>query len=223
MSEHTQFDRPSVINRVLNQLDELTEPRQVSEQDDAEGTRLEYRHQHVLPSLLEALRSAVLPGGDNSQAAGGKAFESRPAARLSPIDVLRKLDTFARKWCDTFGVRRATTAGYLAAIKGQLAGCADTTLRKLEVELGSLYRAARVATGYDDAPTAINGEQCPFCGNESLMWNRQEAEFRAWCSNVACRALGEQQGMPRAWNNDTLHILREMLRQSRQHETLAAQ
>lgn len=216
-------DRTSTINRILDEIDELTQPRWIAEFEDADGNGLAIGvHRHVLPSLLEALRAAVEPGGDNGQAAGGKAFESRPAARLSPIVVLRNLDVFARGWCREFDVRRATTVGHLVAIKGQLGGCTDATLRRLDIELGALYAAARVATGYDDPPAAVRGERCPFCGHESLMWNRQETEFRAWCSNAVCRAAGEQQGMPRTWDNDTLPVLREMLRLNREHETLGA-
>lgn len=220
--DRSTLDRHTVINRIIDQLAEFTDPRPVSEGNDSKGERLAKRHTHTLPSLLAALRAAVSPGGDNGQAGGSKAFESRPAARLSPIVVLRQVDAFARKWCKVFDVQRATTGGHLSAIRGRLAGCSDSTLREIDIELTALYGAARVATGYDDPPTAVHGERCPFCGRESLMWNRREDEFRAWCTDPDCKRLGQESGMPRSWSNETLPILRAMLEQNRTYETLAA-
>lgn len=210
-------------NELMDWLEELTEPRRVVEFEDAEGRGIgKGLHQHVLPSLLDALAAAVEPGGDNGQAEGGKSFESRPAARLSPIVVLRQLDEFGRRWCTVFGLRRASIRGHLLAVKGQVPGCSDHDLQRLAGELEPLWQVAREVTGWDDPPAPMRGAACPFCGRESLMWNRRDADFRAWCSNAQCRAAGEESGMPRSWDNDTLPVLREMLRVSREQEKLAA-
>lgn len=204
-----KFDRHKTINRVLDQLDEITEPRNISEQYDAEGRVLAKRHVHTLPSLLEALRAAVVPGGDVGQQTGARAFESRPAARLDPIVVIADADATARKWCATFNVQRSSTLGHLVALKGSLGGCSDHTLRLVALDVQRVYTAARIATGYDDPPTTVD-EPCPVCTRrQTLTWNRREDEVRAWCSRCGTN-----------WPADKIGILVAMLDYNRTKEMM---
>jgi hypothetical protein len=214
VSEKARWNRTTAIGRIYDQVAELIEPRNVSEDYSFEmwaGERLlgqkPRRHTLTLPSLLQCLAEAVEPGADIGQALGGRAFESRPAARLDPIKVLRDIDKQSRKWCLFLEINRETLVGHLSALKGAASQLDDHDLRLLDQDVLSWHRKAKVATGEDPAPINLN-HPCPECGQRGLVLSGD----LQWAVCRYCQ---------RPWPHELIGLLGEMLRVNAEQETVA--
>lgn len=202
------FDRHAAINRVLDEITELTEPRNISNPLWSRKKKRTVFHVHTLPSLIEALRAATSPGADISQQYGAKEFESRPAARISPIYVLTKIEDEAKSLCDDYDLRRATLNGYLMALKGHAGQLEDHSLRVLDAAVKRWGRMARLATGEDPMPITLS-DRCPVCGRKNKLTITGDMQY------VRCDACKID------WDEHSIGIFAQMLENNRTHETLA--
>lgn len=160
------------------------------------------RHITRHPSLLDQLRAAG--NGDKVGAEGAMAggYESRPAARLEALDVLRTIASGADDWIVRHftAESRSTIEGNLHALVG-LAAAADTALRsRLAHDARSWLTLARVVTGWDSAPWRPRAS-CPVCEHVGDLRVRLDERV------AACLHCKE------AWTPATIGLLADHLRE----------
>src|SRR5438874_1120773 len=76
----------------------ITETEVTGRRRKAKRTRQRRKHIVELPSLLESLTEAMVPGATGDPATMG-GFESRPSAELEPVNVVRMIRSEATTWC----------------------------------------------------------------------------------------------------------------------------
>jgi len=207
-SSRGKWSRGDALARIREAIRDFTEPRHISEAytDDTGRTK---HHVHMLPPLIDAVAAAIEPGADNGQADGGKAFESRPPIRLDPIRVLARINREARAWAKLMDLRRHTLRGFLLAINGSASQLEDQELKKLDSEVGSWWKDAKIVTGFD-APSLILDQPCPYCSRKAL----RITGTLDWAVCMRCQ---------QRWDTDTIGLLGQMIQANTQHETLAAE
>ena len=151
---------------LLAAADELTDPRRHVESITGwvNRNRKTIRRTVTLPSLLEQLAAAVVPGethveGDTTPSG----FASRPPARLDAIDRLLAIEASAARWVASMGlVVREDTCGNIRALVG-ISGTLDSdTLAALITEV-TMWRAwAATVTGWSTPPFRPH-VPCPVC------------------------------------------------------------
>jgi hypothetical protein len=171
----------------------------------ARRSRQRTAHTVTLPSLLDSLSLAAVPGASESGPSGG-GFESRPAAELDAIYVLRTIAVGATNWAHTLGVTRATLPGMLRGLVS--AQHTDDQLRTLQREVERWVRLARIATGFDAPPMTIDNP-CPSCGRKNCLVVTGDL------NRVHCRRCGE------VWDHDTVAMLAELIRVNTKQRTVA--
>lgn len=190
---------------IADVADELTNPRQNVERiQDANS----YGHKRVrrawvviLPSLLDQLALAVIPGESYiEEEAGRSVFESRPAARLDAVDRLLAIEVGAAAWCRRSGlVLRDTTVGNIRAMVGAASAIGSDNQAQLLGDLRAWRTWAATLTGWERPPDAPRAA-CPSCAKFNTL--RIRLARRTGCC-VACGAW---------WDDTTIGLLAEHIR-----------
>lgn len=213
--------RPQLLTDLADAVTELVEPRHhteyliktVTTSVDANGgrrrkakrTRQRERHTVTLPGLLQSLSNAVVPGASISGAGSSGGFESRPAAELEAVAILRDIARDAQRWGKDLGLTRtATVAGTLRSLVS--APHTDEQLRALARDADRWVKRARIATGFDAAPITL-GDPCPACGRRNALTITGDLE------KATCDRCGTW------WDHDTIGQLAELLRANQTQET----
>lgn len=168
-------------------------------------TRERRRHTTSLPPLLSELEAAAVPG--SGEAGGLSAFESRPAAELAPLSVLREIADDAGFWARTFAIDEPDLASTLQSLVSAPADPAQ--LERLTQQATRWVRRARLATGRDPQPVTIT-EPCPYCLRRHALVIAGDLQH-AKCSRCGTR-----------WTPDTIGLLADMLRTNTTQETAVA-
>ncbi len=211
VSAPRKWDRYAAIYRIHDAIADLTEPRHVTEHYEyqiTEHVRRPAKHIQTLPGLLQALQDAIEPGGDNGQANGGKAFESRPPVRLDPIKVRRDIGRGARLWTQTLDLKRHTTKGHLMAINAAVGAMSDEWVKDLDRDTKRWIRQAKQATGEEPMPITLD-QPCPEC------WKRNKLTITGTLDYAHCA------NCDMAWDQDTIGLLGQMLTANTTQETTA--
>lgn len=190
---------------IADAVDALTNPMHVRETYQVwhGNNRKTKLHIHVMPSLLDQLANAKVPGEVYVEDAGGvrRIPRSVPPARLDAIDLGLAITAWAADtaW-RTVGVVREDTAANLRAIVGaKLTG--DQTAEILR-DLRRWVHAARVVAGWERPPWRPDAP-CPVCDRRGL---RVRLDLKtATC--VECRE---------AWDPSTIGLLAEHVRKTTQ-------
>lgn len=205
MSPHLVHDeRPDPLTDLAAAVRELT-TSQVNAARFVRQDKAGRPHEHAVhvtrhPSLLDQLRAAGTAGrGEDAAMTGG--YESRPAARLEAVDVLRGIASDADDWIvrKFTAEPRLTLEDNLRELVG-LAGGADKGVQHSLARAASGWTTrARVVTGWDSAPWRPNAG-CPACENVGGLRVRLEEHA------AACLQCGE------TWSPDRIGILADYLR-----------
>ena len=171
---------------LLAAADELTDPRrhvEVISGWDHNRNRKVVRRVTTLPSLLDQLAEAVIPGEVYIESESSRpGFASRPPARLDAIDRLLAIDAGAARWVTSIGLAvRDTTAGNIRALVGVSGTLDSDTLSALVYEV-SLWRTwAATVTGWQSPPWRPR-VPCPVCDRLGLAADpaRPAARRAAW-------------------------------------------
>lgn len=212
--------RAELLADLADAVNELVEPRHhtemliktVIESIDVNGgrrrkakrTRQRQRHTVTLPALLESLRSASVPGSSDSGAGSGS-FESRPAAELEALGVIRDIADDAATYAKVLGLKRSTLDSTLRALVG--AHHSDEQLRNLVRDANRWVKRARIATGFDAAPITL-GDACPACLRRNCLTITGDLE------QAVCARCGTE------WGHDTIGQLAELLRANQTQPTM---
>lgn len=172
----------------------------------AKRTRERRRHATTLPPLLDELHTAAVPGSGEDGASTSAAFESRPAAELDPVSVLREITDDLGFWVRTFAIERKDLVGNLRALVSAPAD--DAQLERIASQASRWVRLARVATGRDPLPITL-ADPCPYC------FRRNSLVIAGDLARAKCIRCGTR------WNPDTIGLLADMLRKSETQETVA--
>lgn len=196
-----------LLAEIAETADELTNPiRHVERIQEPDG------HGHIigrrgraprriwtaeLPSLLDQLRHAVIPGESYSEEEHARqAPGSRPAARLDAVSSLLRIDAGAIVWTNRLDLTwRPTLAGNIRGLVGASGTLASDDQRTLLRDLRSWHTWAAVTSGWERPPDAPRGAACPACAALNTIRVRLREE-RAMC--IACGAW---------WNQATIGIL----------------
>ena len=212
--------RSAMLTDLADLIRQLTEERQhveyleasiVEERVTRNGrrtikrTRQRRAHITTLPPLLDALLEAAEPGaGEPGNMAG---FESRPAAELEPLSVLREISDDLGFWCRTFGIERDGLPANLRALVS--APHDDAQLAHITRQAARWVKRARIATGLDPAPITLN-EPCPYC------WRRHALTITGDLRSAKCTRCGV------TWTPDTIGLLADMLHNNETLPTMTA-
>ncbi|WP_152203621.1 DUF7341 domain-containing protein [Georgenia thermotolerans] len=181
---------------ILDRVNRLTRPITTREKYDTEdGTRTHVtRH----PSLLGQLASAVT-GTTGPSTAGGKGFESKPAARLDALDALTRIEQEARWWVAAlYGPRRATAAANLQWLAGHATTMPTHDLADLDHDTRSWVAAATTISGIDQ-PAWRPYIPCPNCDEKGTLRIRTDPVY------ATCVACGE------GWDRSTVGAIADHL------------
>ena len=188
---------------VADAADSLTNPVRVREPipywDDNRNRKIRI-HEHTLPSLLDQLAAAVIPGEVYVEDDGGhvrRTPRSMPPARLEAINALMSIEAGAAIWCTRMDLRlREDAAGNIRALVG--ANLNSDQADELLADLRHWYGWAATLTGMRRPPWTPQSP-CPFCNDRAL---RVRLDTKtAMC--VSCRE---------SWTEDTIGLLAEHLR-----------
>lgn len=188
---------------IADAADSLTNPIRVREPipywDTNRNRKIRF-HQHTLPSLLDQLAAAIIPGEVYLEDDGGhirRSPRSIPPARLEAIHALMSIEAGAAIWCDRMTITlREDAAGNIRALVGShlTSDLADELLG----DLRHWYGWAATLTGWRRPPWTPQSP-CPFCGERTL---RVRLDTKtATC--VGCRE---------SWTETTIGLLAEHLR-----------
>lgn len=188
---------------IADAVDALTNPIQVRERYErwVNGNRKTFVHQHTLPSLIDQLAAAIMPGEVYVEDTGGKIYrmpQSTPAARIEAIDASLTIDAGAALWCSRLRITlRETADRNLRALVG--AQVDSDTAGDILADLRRWYGLAATLTGWE-RPAWRPDAPCPLCAQRGL---RVRLDRRT----AACAACGE------SWTPDTIGLLAEHVRQ----------
>lgn len=193
---------------LLAAADELTDPRRHVEVLSASYWDHNRNKKHrtvrrvtTLPSLLEQLAEAVIPGETYVEGDGSRSgFAPRPPARLDAIDRLLAIEAGALRWVVSIGhTSRLDTVGNIRLLVGQAGTFDSDTLAALHYEV-TLWRTwAATVTGWLNPPWKPR-VPCPICdrlGSLRIRLDRQTA---------CCMDCGE------AWDETRIGLLAEHIR-----------
>lgn len=212
-------DRRALLMDLADAVRELTEPRQHTEYLEhattrtvtsrsgkirAKRTRERRRHTTTQAALLDELHTAAIPGSGVEAGSTGAGFESRPAAELDPVSVLREITDDVGFWARTFAIERAGLAANLRALVSAPADAAQ--LERIASQASRWVRRARLATGRDPLPITLN-QPCPACARRHALVIAGDLQS-ARCTR--CLTF---------WPPDMLGLLAEMLRVNETQET----
>jgi hypothetical protein len=186
------------LSSIADAVDALTNPIQVREPvyywDDNRNRKVRY-HRHTLPSLLDQLAAAVLPGEVYVEDEGHvrRTPSSCPPARLEAINACLIIEAGAALWMVRTGLTMRETADRnLRALVG--ATVDSDTSRDILADLRRWYGMAATLTGWERPPWRPSAP-CPICdhnGGLRVRLDRQTAN---------CVECGE------AWTPDTIGLL----------------
>lgn len=193
---------------IAETADELTNPRRHVERiQDVD----KHRHRResairrvwiaVLPSLLDELAQAVVPGEAyiEDEATRGT-FESRPAARLDAIDRLLAIEAGAAAWCQRSGLQlRDKPAGNIRAMVGAAPTIGSDNQTQLLADLRAWRTWAATVTGWERPPDAPRAT-CLHCAALNTLRVRLDRQ------TACCMACGAW------WDNTTVGLLAEHIR-----------
>jgi len=179
-------------------VDALTNPIRVREPIhywDANRNRKVRFYDHTLPSLLDQLAAAVIPGEVYVEDDGGhvhRAPQSIPPARLEAINALIQIEAGAALWCVRISLKlREDAQRNLRALVG--AQTDSDTAGAILTDVRRWYGWAATLTGWERPPWRPN-VPCPACEQKGLRIHLA----RQTASCVDCGA---------AWTPDTIGIL----------------
>lgn len=191
---------------IAETADELTNPiRSVEriQERDQHGHMLGRRNRAprrvwvaILPSLLEQLRQAVLPGESYSEEEHARQPPgSRPAARLDAVCSLLRIDAAVTVWANRMDMAwRDSTASTIRGLVGNAGAMHSDQQSALLGDLRAWRSWAAVTAGWERPPDAPRGT-CPACAALNTIRVRL-AEKRAIC--IGCGAW---------WNEETIGVL----------------
>lgn len=217
----TDRTRGDLLADLADSINQLVEPRHVTEHVEQRVTdqhvtrsgkirvrsrQMRTAHTVTLPGLVQALREAAEPGATEQAGSTGAAFESRPAAELEPLAVLRDITEEASTYARAFGAldKGKSLTKTLHALVG--AHHTDEQLRNLTIDAARWVRRAKQATGEEAAPITL-GDRCPYCGRRGLVVSGDLQTAR-------CVRCGD------SWSHDTIGLLADMLRANQERETM---
>ncbi len=193
----------SDLPTIAELVDELTNPihvRERYEQWHGNNRRIRY-HEHNLPSLIDQLEAATIPGEVYVEDNGGHVYRapgSCPPARLEAINLSLEISVGAADWCWRSRLQlRETTVGNLRALVGtRLDSDRERDLcRALRRWLG----IARVITGWERPPWRPEAA-CPICSTWYTL------RVRLAQKTAVCVECGE------TWDEATIGLLAEHVR-----------
>lgn len=216
--------RGELLTDLADAINELTRPTQHVEMLEgsvtrttstrngkirAKRTRERRKHTTTLPPLLDELQRAAVPGGGVEAGSMGASFESRPAAELDPVSVLREIADDLGFWMRTFAIEdtrgdRPDLASLLPLLVSAPAD--DAQLERITEQAARWVRRARIATGRDLPPITLNAP-CPYCFRRHALVITADLQ-RAKCTR--CRTT---------WSPDTIGLLAEMITANESQET----
>lgn len=170
----------------------------------AKRTRERRRHTVTHQSLLDELAQAAIPGA-NGTAATPAGFESRPAAELDPISVLREITDDASWWARALNLDEPNLPKLLSALVS--AHTDDAQLAYLTRQADRWVHRALVATGHEPPPVTLK-DPCPYCGRHNSLTITGDLNA-AKCGRCGTR-----------WNINTIGLLADMIRANQEHETM---
>lgn len=192
----------SDLATIAEAADALTNPIRVREPIHRwEGSnRKTVHHTHTMPSLLDQLHAAVVPGEVYVEDDAGhihRTPRSIPPARLEAINACLTIDAAAAMWAKRLKLAvRETAADNIRALIG--AQTDSDTEKELLVELRRWYSSAAVLTGWERPPWRPD-VPCPLCGQKGL-------RVRLDRSTASCVQCGE------GWTEQTIGLLAEHVR-----------
>lgn len=216
----TEATRGELLIDLADAIRELTEPRQHTEYLEVSVTqerpakngrarrvkRTQQRKAHVvtLPSLLDSLAEAAVPGAADGFGSAAS-FESRPSAELEPLSVLREIADDIGFWARTFQIEREGLRANLSALVGAPHDLPQLGL--ITSQARRWVRRARLATGFDPVPITLN-EPCPYC------LKRHSLRITGDLQSARCSRCGVE------WSPDTIGLLADMLTANETRETM---
>jgi hypothetical protein len=189
---------------LLAAADELTDPRrhvEVITAWDRNRNKKTRRRITTLPSLLEQLAEAVVPGETYIENDSGRpGYASRPPARIDAIDRLLAIQTGSARWLVSLGLSvRATVHGNVRALVGASGTLDSDTLDALVYEVTTWRTWAATVTGWQSPPWRPR-VACPICDKVGSLRIRLDR------STACCMDCGE------AWDADRIGLLAEHIR-----------
>lgn len=188
---------------VADAADSLTNPIRVREPipywDGNRNRKIRF-HEHTLPSLLDQLAAAIMPGEVYVEDDGGhmhRTPRSIPPARLEAIHALMSIEAGAAIWCTRMTLHlREDAAGNIRALVGSRLTSDDAD--ELLSDLRHWYGWAATLTGWRRPPWTPQSP-CPFCNDRAL---RVRLDTKtAMC--VSCRE---------SWTETSIGLLADYLR-----------
>ena len=193
------------LSTVASTADELTNPIRVREPYTVwmNRNRVTRFWEHTLPSLLDQLAAAKIPGEVYVEDKGGNVVRtprSIPPARLEAISASLQIDAAAAMWTLSLSISiRPTTAGNIRGLVG--ARTDSDTARELLADMRRWYNLAATLSGWERVwkPQA----PCPACdvsGHLRINLTRQTAV----CVQHDNQPDG---GCGQAWDSQSIGIL----------------
>jgi hypothetical protein len=195
----------SDLATLADAADSLTNPIRVREPiykwDDNRNRKIVRYHDHTLPSLLDQLATAIIPGEVYTEDDGGHVRStprSVPPARLDAINALILIEAGAARWVNRVGLTSRDRADRnIRALVG--AQIDSDTGHEILVDLRRWYGWAATLTGWE-RPAWKPNAPCPICEERGL-------RVRLDRSTAACVACGE------GWDPNNIGLLAEHVRQ----------
>lgn len=187
----------SDLTTIADVADALTNPVQVRERYEVwvNRNRVVKHWTHTLPSLLDQLGQAMIPGEVYVEDQGGHVVRtprSVPPARLEAVNALVQIEAGAALWVTRSGLNlRPSPAGNIRALVG--AQVDSEAARGILSDLKRWYGWAATLTGWE-RPAWKPSVACPACDTKALRIHLAR-------ETAACVHCGE------AWTRDTIGIL----------------
>ena len=206
------------LSDLLAAADELTDPRRHVEVISASWwdtnrnkKQRTIRRITTLPSLLDQLAEAVIPGEAYVENDGSKpGFRSTPPARLDAIDRLLAIEAGSARWVVSLGLTiRDTVHGNVRALVGVCATLDSDTFEALAYEIGLWRSWAATVTGWQTPPWRPR-VACPICDRLGSL------RIRLAEKTACCMDCGE------AWDETRIGLLADHIRVEGEQEEVVA-
>lgn len=191
---------------VADAADALTNPIQVREPihywDVNRNRKVKY-YEHRLPSLLDQLHNAVIPGEAYVEDDGGhihRTPRSIPPARLEAINAIIQIEAGAAQWVrrSNLALRPSVASNVRAMVSA--AQVDSDTAELILIDLRRWYGWAATLTGWE-RPAWRPAAACPICDTRGTLRVRLDR------STAVCVACGA------AWTPVNIGLLAEHVRQ----------
>lgn len=199
------------LDTIADAVDALTNPMNVRERYEVwkGNNRKAEWWEHRMPSLLNQLATAAIPGEVYVEDQGGhvrRAPGSCPPARLEAINLELSITAWAadQVWRARLPVREDTASNLRALVGAKLP---SEKAAELLSQLRRYLHQARVIAGWQRPPWRPDAP-CPACDQKGL-------RVRLDTSNAVCIQCGE------AWDETTIGLLAEHVRTTTQRPVLA--